>query len=214
VDQRNWEGICWDIEGSVIEGWLGFFSKRAKQKVSFTITVIRPMEAIVSIREFEIFHGCVITKILRSDNPISLRLIETKPKEHWSTYTLNDSIELFITYSTTPRNVEKQGGGTSWTFPFNTNQLRQILQLSRRRQVYIALVCGRRDLGNLADKLKWHICLLEPKEISQVISFGVDQQSITVRCPRNKGEFRIFKDKKQLLLIPQSRIDKWDVPNS
>jgi activator of HSP90 ATPase len=48
------------------------------------------------LREFELFHGGVITKIVRSERPVTLRLIETKPEEKWSTYTLNDKVDLFI----------------------------------------------------------------------------------------------------------------------
>jgi hypothetical protein len=31
----------------------------------------------MSVREFELYHGAVLTKILRSEKPVALRLVET-----------------------------------------------------------------------------------------------------------------------------------------
>jgi hypothetical protein len=35
----------------------------------------------MSVHEFELFHGIVLTKLIRSDRPITLRMFETKPSE-------------------------------------------------------------------------------------------------------------------------------------
>lgn len=35
----------------------------------------------MSVKEFELFHGAVLTKLLRSEKPVALRLIETRPWE-------------------------------------------------------------------------------------------------------------------------------------
>lgn len=37
----------------------------------------------MAIDEFELFHGVVLTKLVRSDRPITLRMIETRPREAW-----------------------------------------------------------------------------------------------------------------------------------
>lgn len=39
----------------------------------------------VSIREFELFHGAALTKIVRAERPVTLRLIETRPDDAWAT---------------------------------------------------------------------------------------------------------------------------------
>jgi hypothetical protein len=162
------------------------------------------------VREFELFHGAVLTKLLRSEHPVALRLVETRPQESWSTYTLNDAIDLVVSHSTSPRVVSSTGGGTSWTFVFSRNQLRQMSPNTRGRAVWVALVCGRRTLSG--DQM--HVCLLDPEQLVDVIDFKADQQGLTVRKPGGRGQLRVFKDRRERFLIPQSRIDSWVIPGS
>ncbi|MBW1728911.1 MAG: hypothetical protein JRJ62_15375 [Deltaproteobacteria bacterium] len=161
------------------------------------------------IRMFELFHGGVIVKLLRSDRPITLRMIETRPAESWSTYTLNDAVDLFITYSKAPRPYSRSGGGTSWTFPFSDKQLQQINKI-HDRDVYIALVCAKSNLKNSDVP----VCLLKPEEIEKIVDVSEAHQSITVRLPRGRGQFRILKERKEEFLVPKLRLEKWDVPGS
>ena len=64
----------------------------------------------MSVKEFELFHGAVLTKVLRSDRPVALRLVGTRPGENWSTYTLNDAVDLLVSHSKSPRSVARSGG--------------------------------------------------------------------------------------------------------
>lgn len=162
------------------------------------------------IREFELFHGAVLAKLLRSEKPIALRLIETRPSESWSTYTLNDTVDLFISHSKTSRTISlSRGGGTSWSFPFSPNQLRQINE-NLNRPVFVALVCGRPS----PLKGEMQVCLLDPEQIAEIFDKTSVQQSITIRKPGNRGRLRVFKNRQQRFLIPRSRLDNWDVPGS
>jgi len=155
------------------------------------------------IREFELFHGAALTKILRSEKPVALRLIETRPRESWSTYTLNDSIDLLITHSKHQRPVSRNGGGFSWSFTFSQNQIRQINPGSSSRPVWVAMVCARKspESGDM------HICLLNPEEIGKVVNFRATQQSLTVRKPNGRKQLRVYKGRKEQFPVPQSRID-------
>lgn len=164
----------------------------------------------MSVRDFELFHGAVLTKLLRSEKPVSLRLIETRPGQNWSTYTLNDTVDLFVSHSKSPRSVSRGGGGTSWSFVFSANQLRQMNPVSRGRSVYVALVCGKATLspGDM------EVCLLDPDQVRDLVDFNAPQQSVTVRKPHGRGQLRVFKDRRARYLIAQSRLDKWEIPGS
>lgn len=162
----------------------------------------------MSVREFELYHGAALAKVLRSEKPVALRLVETKPGENWSTYTLNDAVDLFVTYSKRPRPVSRGGGGTSWSFVFSSNQLRQMNPAISKRAVWVALVCGRKCPG----EGDIHVCLLDPEQISEAIDFSAEQQSLTVRKPSGKGQLRVFKERYEQFLVAQSRLDKWEVP--
>lgn len=164
----------------------------------------------MAVREFELFHGAVLTKLLRSEKPVALRLVETRPGENWSTYTLNDSVDLFVSHSKSRRSVSRGGGGTSWTFVFSRNQLRQMNPTVRGRPVWVALVCGRRN----PTEGDMHVCLLDPDQIEDTVDFSEACQSVTLRKPDKKGKFRVFKDRHERFKVAQSRLDKWDVPGS
>lgn len=54
-----------------------------------------------AVRQFELFHGAVLTALLRRDHPIALSMVETMPSDSWSTYRINDAVNLVVTHSTT-----------------------------------------------------------------------------------------------------------------
>ena len=163
----------------------------------------------MSIKDFELYHGIVLTKIVRNDNPVSLRMIETNKDEAWSAYRINDTTFLYIKYRTRPRKT-KRPKGLSWVFIFGEDELQQIKNLKKHNPVYLALVC--------IDKAPNSICLLEPTEIEQCIDLNVKgSQNITVLYQRNKN-LRAYgplnSNDEDKLVVPQSRLDKWTVPGS
>jgi hypothetical protein len=99
----------------------------------------------MSIQQFELFHGAVLAKLMRSDRPIALRMIETKD-EAWSVYTVNDEVELFIKIRTTANELSREKDGLSWQFVFTPEQVEQIRNLYTTKKVAIALVCGRQNI--------------------------------------------------------------------
>ena len=159
----------------------------------------------------ELFHGAVLTKLLRSDRPVSLRLVEKHAgAATWSTYTINDEVNLFIAHSKAGRTVQRDGGGTSWSFVFSPNQLRQLNPANAGRPVYAALVCG----GATLRTGPMQVCLLEPAQLAELLDFTATQQGITVRKPQRRGQFRIFKDREERFLVPLSRLDTWEIPGA
>jgi hypothetical protein len=119
----------------------------------------------MKVQKFELFHGAVLTKLVRSDRPITLRMIETRPSEAWSAYTLNNEVDLYIKYNTAPRSLKRDRAGTAWTFVFGQDELGQMRRSVSKRQTYAALVCGRCNIG----KDSMQVCLLYPDEIQGII---------------------------------------------
>ncbi|MEW5873065.1 MAG: hypothetical protein AB1894_27650 [Chloroflexota bacterium] len=162
----------------------------------------------MSVKEFEIFHGIVLTKLVRCERPVALSLIETRGDE-WACYKINEAVFLFVKHSTSRRKVSRGGGGYSWSFVFNVGQMQQMAAKAKEMQVYIALVCGNKSFDT-----EMQVCLLEPSELHGLLDFSVSvQQAITVRYHPGKN-LRIFKDRKEKLLVPQGRLDTWDVPGN
>jgi len=150
------------------------------------------------LKEYELFHGTVLTKLVRRDNPVTLRLIETNTSEAWSVYRIND-INIFIKYSSNLRTLKK--GGKSWTFPFSPHQIEQIFE-----NMHISLVCGSHDIKSK----EMEICFIENKHAICLLSG--DAKSITVHLEPGQ-RFRVSSSAvKQKIIIPRNAIEKYEVP--
>lgn len=162
----------------------------------------------MGIQQFELFHGAVLTKLVRSDRPITLRMIETK-EEAWSVYTVNDEIELFVKHSITPRELGREKDGLSWQFIFTPEQVEHIHNLRSTKKVAVILVCGRQ---NVKDDMQ--IAFIEPDDVQELIDFSVNTtQSLTVKyLPRKK--LRIITGYTREKLVSQNALEKWTVPGS
>lgn len=161
------------------------------------------------IRDFELFHGAVLTKIVRSDRPIALRMIETKPNESWAFYTINDEVDLLIKYSKKSAQ-RKREPYTVWQFIFSPEQIKQMNKIrSDQRGLCIALVCGQEGIGE-----PMHVCFLQPDHIGRLFKIDEEKsQSITVKFTPRKM-LRVITDYQDELLIAQNALDKWHVPGS
>ncbi len=68
--------------------------------------------------------------------------------------------------------------------------------------------CGRKSI----DRGDMHICLLDPDQLPQLLDFCGPPQSLTVRAPGDRRSLRVFKDRCERFVVPQSRIDRWEIP--
>jgi len=190
----------------------------------------------MGVHKFEHLHGVVLTKLMRSDRPTTLRMVETAPKEAWSLYRVNDAVDLLIKCSTAPRELSReraQGGhGYAWTFTFTPAEVRKALErragkqshLSLPPSTYAALVCAF-PMHSQQTKL----CLLEPAELGKLLTMAApmhvpgaevaipavepNQQSITVKSVERKF-LRVTSRHEVALLVPQSRLETWTVPGN
>ena len=159
------------------------------------------------IRDYELWHGAVITRLCRNDQPVSLTLIETRDGDRMA-YWLNDSVVLFIKYATAPK-PRKRGGKTTWSFTFQPNHLADIVEYENDAQVYLALVCGNYDLNEKMD-----ICLLYPEDIAECLDLAdVDRtQWISVEREPRKYLRVSGPNSEHKLSIPRNRLDTWKIP--
>lgn len=166
------------------------------------------------IKDFEMLHGAVLTRLVRSDTPITLRMIETNTQEAWSAYTLNDEVILYIKYSTKNRSSKKDEDVVLiWPFSFSVPHLEQLQGLGKRKNVHIALVCGQRSI----DDPNMYICLIHPHEIEQCIDIhAAQQQNIKVKYEPRK-QLRVWGSKNNIdtaILVASNRLEKWSVPGN
>ncbi len=160
----------------------------------------------MSVREFELFHGAVLAKIVRNDKPVTLRMIETKPNTEWAIYRINDEVELLVKHSKKPRPLKPPSRGRSWTFVFSGDQLSRV----RSGSTWVALVCGDQTV----DARGQEICLVEPAELRHLVPAGAqrEQQSITVRLEQNRS-LRVTGGGVEKV-VARNRLETWAIPGS
>ena len=168
-----------------------------------------------TVHEFEMFHGIVLTKLVRRKLPVSLLMIETQAKEAWSEYKVNDQVILYVKHSTSPRSLKREGG-IAWSFSFAADHIRRIRALSDGGNICIALVCGEKDLGKLGSM---QICLLEKHHLARLLDLdSLRPQAIRVRyLPGTGKNLRArgsLSDSVEELKVPRSGFDNWRVPGT
>ena len=138
---------------------------------------------------------------------MTLRMIETKPGESWSAYTLNGEITLILKHSATPRPLKRDRGAFRWQFTLGADQIKQLSAANS----WLGLVCGSPRLGR---KAPMEVCLLGPDDIDRLIDkSSLAQQSIHVKYLPGKS-LRASSPKLDELVVPRNRLDTWDIPGS
>lgn len=162
----------------------------------------------MSIKEFEYYHGAVLTKILRKDIPTSLKLVETN-KDSWCIYIINDAVALYMRY----RSPRKTNNHLCWSFSFDQNQLAEISNyLDKNLDLKFTLICINGDY----EEYKPEICLIYKEQFLSLVDINsITDQRINVYLENGKS-FRVDGTKSQKskeLIISRSEIDKIEIPS-
>ena len=168
----------------------------------------------MAIRDIELLHGVVFTKLLRSDRPLNLKLFEFNADKSSAAYIVNDEVALYVKHSKTPQPRERKGYERFWVFNFSPKHLEEIRGFSADRTVCMVLVCGDTDLDNSDDM---QVCFLNTEEISTCINEQAKiTQSISVADVK-RGKLRVWGSRnssKSPILIEKNRLESWDVPGN
>ena len=157
------------------------------------------------VKEFELFHGAVLTKLARSKKPLTLCMIETQSADSWSTYRVNDEVRLLIKHSLSGRSLKTEKAKV-WSFVFSPDQMRQLQETG----TWAALVCGAKTVGGT----DMEVCLLDPGQLATFLDLGsAGQQSMMVKRLDGKG-LRVSSGRSAERIINRNRLDVWEVPGS
>ena len=91
------------------------------------------------LREFELYHGAALCRIIHDERVKSLKLY---PTPNNSSYVLNDSIGIYLKYS---------GKRMSpWNFTFKKEHQDEIRDMNDKfKDVYLILICGKDGIACL-----------------------------------------------------------------
>jgi len=157
------------------------------------------------IKDIELFHGAVLTKLMRINRPVALSMVETRPDEG-SFYTINDEAEFYIKYK---NGIKGKKGPISWTFTFTSEEIKKLkTQQQKRGQLFVALVC---TLSSKKDG-KMQIAFFDPhknKGINNILDFDTTtQQAFTIK-DNLKGMLIVIKNHKEIMKISRGALDNW-----
>ena len=160
----------------------------------------------MTIKDFELFHGAVLTRIARQNKDLTLRMIETQPSSAWGLYRVDDKANLLIKHSKSPERLN--GHGRKWPFTISENQMEQLdLGQMNSSGTHVALVCGddRLDGDGLTG-----VCLLDPGQLAKLLTAsGAGQQGISVSLRKRKS-FRVWSHGHGAeIVVPRNRLEKW-----
>ncbi len=140
----------------------------------------------MAVSEFELFHGIVLTGLMRADHPSTVRLIEHDKKGGWSVYTVSTKTEgdirILIKTSISPRVTKLKGKkagepGHTWQHSFSDAQIAEL----KKAKTWAALVCGSADLKSRI----MEVCVLDPEDLDEVIDIGPgERRSLTVHMAK------------------------------
>ena len=168
----------------------------------------------MAIKDIEMFHGVVFTKLLRSERPINLKMFEFNVDASTAAYLVNDEVTLYVKHSKTPRDRRRKSYERVWHFNFTTVHLSEMKKLNKNSDINLVLICGDKDLDKAREM---QVCFLKPKEIEKCINYnGTETQTLTVADVK-RGKLRVWgsaNTAKEPLLIEKRRLDEWEVPGS
>lgn len=168
----------------------------------------------MTIREIELFHGVVFTKLLRSDRPLNLKLFEFNSDKSSAAYIVNDEVALYVKHSKSPKPRERKGFEQVWHFNFSPKHLEEIRNFSMDRTVRMVLVCGDNNLNNSENM---QVCFLEPEEISICINEVSNKTQTISVADVKRGKLRVWGSRstsKDPKLIEKKRLELWNVPGN
>jgi hypothetical protein len=159
----------------------------------------------MAIKEFELMHGGVITRLLRKDIPLQITLVEKSSNDSKAVYKIlsqnNNELTLYIKYRSRPEPRKKEGN--TWIFNFTQKNLNE-LNSYKDGNFMIALVCGNDDKLNDSE-----VCLLDKQQVVSCINTDSNSnQTITVKLTGSKS-FRAYGTMTtgDPLIIPRNRIN-------
>lgn len=159
----------------------------------------------MAVKEFELFHGAVLAKLVRSEKPLTLCMIETRPSDTWSSYRVNDAVSLLMKHSLVSRALTREKA-RSWQFVFSPDQMRQL----QKPSTWAALVCASRT----ATDEYMEVCLLDPEQLARLLDVpSATQQSLTVKRIEGKS-LRAASARCEELVVARNRLDGWEVPGA
>ncbi|QDT48912.1 hypothetical protein Pan258_29590 [Symmachiella dynata] len=159
-----------------------------------------------NIQQYEFLHGCVLTAIMRSDRPSTVRLIETDVNSAWSMYKVNDAF-IHIKPRTTST-VQKRDSSRNWQFTFSRSELEKI----KANESNVVLVCANSNIKT-KDKM-WRI-LIDFETFEELVDLdGLPaQDSISAKYRPNAKKIDISGGGITVLIAPKALLD-WEIPGS
>lgn len=156
------------------------------------------------IKEYEFYHGVVFTKLFQNcQNNLS---IKPYPSSSNASYILNDSIGLYIKYSTKRL--------SPWRFSFQKEHQDEILEMKNKLgQVFLLLVCGEDGVVTLSFSELKKLLDENHGQVEWISAARTLNKEYTVKGSDGGLERKVGKTDFPKKIFAEIIIDKTQLPN-
>lgn len=156
------------------------------------------------IREFELYHGVVLTKIVRRGVD-SLSLIERGGNDAWAAYKINADCVVYVKHASTDSGITKDGA-VRYQFTFDVphiNRLRGYETEFGSDCTHVGLVCANSEVAFFSVSDLWQCLQHQPPTRATVRVHIKPKNSLRVLGPLNTAT---------PLIVSRNALDKHAFP--
>lgn len=136
----------------------------------------------MSIPKFELYHGVVLSQIIRSPR-ISVKLLEKNSNLEWSAYEITDNEithKVFVKSTSNVRKGRKEKRYSSFTF--SASDIIKLRQIESSKNLLVCLVCADNEVCTLGWEDIDNMRLLFEKTSTSIIVSWRENTSLHVKC--------------------------------
>lgn len=85
----------------------------------------------MSVTVKDLFHGAVLSKLIRKDRPLPIKLIEMDFDQSRSAYLVNIDTYFYIKSSKSPKLGKRRDKTWTWTFTFSPKHITELNDLHK-----------------------------------------------------------------------------------
>ena len=147
----------------------------------------------MALSQFELYHGAVLTQIVRNPGNLSLKLIERDSEKHgWGMYAIGAGKKDYIlVVKSTAKVIE--GRKNYCNFTFSTEDL-NLIKKYKNKELLIALVCHNKHICLLTKKDVLSLKILDSIKTCRVSAYWTKGSELTVKSTFDELNYKITRN--------------------
>jgi len=147
----------------------------------------------MALSQFELYHGAVLTQIVRNPSNLSLKLIERDSEKHgWGMYAISAGRKDYILVVKSTAKV-KEGRKYYCNFTFSVDDI-NLIKKYKNKELLISLVCHNEHICILPKSDILSLKILESNKTCGVSVYWTSGSELTVKSTFAELDHRIARN--------------------